>query len=132
MVILLSGLVWRKQSSDSSVRCHIEIRQNACFGKSYIKPQTRRLRLKDCTARRIVLNHKALVILLRRYPAGASSGLLPATRLQKERPSRIHAAREGRLSRFLRSQLRRIGLGHPLGRDPSRTSMPAIGYRGKQ
>ena len=27
---------------------------------------------------------------------------------------------------FLRSQLRRIGLGHPLGRDPSRTSMPAI------
>jgi len=27
---------------------------------------------------------------------------------------------------FLRSQLRRIGLGHPLGRDPSRISMPAI------
>jgi len=27
--------------------------------------------------------------------------------------------------RFLRSQLRRIGLGHPLGRDPLRTSMPA-------
>ena len=32
---------------------------------------------------------------------------------------------EGSYSRFLRSQLRRIGLGHPLGRDPLRTSMPA-------
>ena len=36
---------------------------------------------------------------------------------------RRHAG--GVVADFLRSQLRRIGLGHPLGRDPSRTSMPA-------
>jgi hypothetical protein len=32
-----------------------------------------------------------------------------------------------RVSRFLLSQLRRIGLGHPLGRGPLRTTMPAMG-----
>ena len=37
------------------------------------------------------------------------------------KPSRTDEVREGCISRFLRSQPRRIGLGHPLGRDPVRT-----------
>ena len=46
-------------------------------------------------------------------------------------PPAGHRRTGGVCSRFLRSHLRRIGLGHPLGRDPLRTSMPAH-YRGKQ
>ena len=40
-------------------------------------------------------------------------------------PPAGHRRTGGVCSRFLRSHLRRIGLGHPLGRDPLRTSMPA-------
>jgi hypothetical protein len=36
-------------------------------------------------------------------------------------PAPTNRVREGWISRFLRSQPRRIGLGHPLGRDPERT-----------
>ena len=38
---------------------------------------------------------------------------------------------EGFCDRFLRSQLRRIGLGHPLGRDPSRTVEKRNRYTGE-
>ena len=42
---------------------------------------------------------------------------------REAKPSRTDESckREGSVSRFLRSQPRRIGLGHPLGRNPSRT-----------
>jgi hypothetical protein len=45
-------------------------------------------------------------------------------------PAQTNRVREGCASRFLRSQLRRIGLGHPLGRDPARTI--DTGYRRKR
>ena len=43
----------------------------------------------------------------------------------KNPPAQVSAP-EGLVSRFLWSQLRRIGLGHPLGRDPSRKIDTAI------
>lgn len=43
----------------------------------------------------------------------------------KKRPPGTALPCRRAIADFLRSQLRRIGLGHPLGRDPLRTSMPA-------
>jgi hypothetical protein len=61
MLVLLPDLGGRNQSSDSSIRRHIEIWQNACIGESHVDPQTRRLRLEGWAARRVLRNHQALV-----------------------------------------------------------------------
>ena len=72
MLVLLAGLGGRNQSSDSSIRCHIEIWQNACIGESHVNPQTGRLRLEGWAARRVLRNHQALVTGSIKYPLSVS------------------------------------------------------------
>src|SRR5215831_1625898 len=55
---------------------------------------------------------------------------LPAARGRSQKPSSTdEVCQRVSISRFLRSQLRRIGLGHPPGRDPVRTVEKGIATR---